>query len=62
MTPEQQEDDIIAAMLNFGAGFVVALARAYIKADADNRERIRTAFPDYWQHYVELAHLAKAQQ
>jgi hypothetical protein len=59
VTPEQQEDDIIAAMLNFGGGFVVALARAYIKADAHNRERIRTAFPEYWQHYVELAQRAR---
>jgi len=49
------DDDTIGAMLQFGGGFVVQLARLYQLADPDNRTRIQAAWPEYWRCYTELA-------
>lgn len=43
--------DVIAAMESFGGSFVRSLAQAFRLADADNRERIKTAFPEVWEKY-----------
>ena len=50
-----RDEDTIGAMLQFGGGFVVQLARLYQSADANNRARIQAAWPEYWQRYTELA-------
>jgi 2-oxo-4-hydroxy-4-carboxy--5-ureidoimidazoline (OHCU) decarboxylase len=39
-------------MQRFGGGFVKALAEAFQRADTENRARIRTAFPEYWDKYA----------
>jgi len=49
------DDDVIYAMLEFGGSFVQALARAYRAADPENRRRIRSTWPEYWQKYSTLA-------
>jgi hypothetical protein len=41
----------IKAMEYFGGSFVQALARAYSVADAENANRIETAFPEYLEEY-----------
>jgi hypothetical protein len=45
----------VDAMIRFGGGFVSALGKAWIRADADNARRLRAAFPEYWQQYQDLA-------
>lgn len=47
--------DTIGAMLQFGGGFIVQLARLYQSTDPGNQQRIRAAWPEYWQKYTELA-------
>lgn len=42
----------IAQMASRGGGFVKALARACMAADADNLNRIKTAFPEVWKFYT----------
>lgn len=39
-------------MDKYGGSFVHALAIAYRCADADNRRRIETAFPEYFEEYA----------
>ena len=45
------EEKTIEAMLRNGGSFVKALAGAYRLADGVNRDRLRTAFSDYWAYY-----------
>lgn len=45
----------IAQMASYGGGFVKALARACMAADADNLSRIKTAFPEVWEFYTAAA-------
>ena len=42
-------------MMKYGGGFVRALGKALVKADYHNTQRIRTAFPDYWKQYMDMA-------
>jgi hypothetical protein len=42
-------------MENLGGGFASALARAYFRADSDNRARILGAFPDLFEKYRRIA-------
>lgn len=41
----------IDAMEKWGGSFVAALGRAARRADPDNLERIKKAFPEYWADY-----------
>jgi len=49
------EFHVLTAMQYHGGAFVKALADAWFHADADNRARLRAAFPDIWDRYAELA-------
>lgn len=44
----------LKAMSKYGGGFVKALAQAAHQADANNRERIKNAFPEYWKEYTRI--------
>ena len=47
------EKDIIQEnMQRFGGSFVQALGVALTKADSFNTARIKNAFPDYWEEYL----------
>lgn len=46
---------VIEAMERYGGSFVVALAQAARRADSTNLERIKLAFPEYWQQYMQMA-------
>ncbi len=39
-------------MQKFGGSFVQALGVALSKADSNNTHRIKNAFPDYWEEYL----------
>ena len=39
------------AMIRMGGGFVKALGHLYRKADVENQNKLRTAFPEYWKEY-----------
>ena len=54
MTYEEQAR-VGNAMVSRGGSFVAALGAALLKADTDNRERIKAAFPEYWETYTEIA-------
>lgn len=45
----------IEAMERYGGSFVVALAQAARRADKNNLQRIKDAFPEYWQQYTQMA-------
>jgi hypothetical protein len=45
--------EIVQAMERFGGHFVKALAVCCHRADADNFNRIRAAFPELWAEYAE---------
>lgn len=53
--------EIVDAMIQFGGGFVQALGRLFYLADAQNQDRLKKAFPEYWAKYKDLATL-KAQK
>ncbi len=46
---------IATAMITDGGSFVSALGRALVHADDRNTQRIREAFPDYWEKYEAMA-------
>jgi len=48
-----QDAKTIEAMIAHGGSFVRALGLAALRADSDNLERIKTAFPEYWKKYLE---------
>lgn len=43
---------VIENMQKYGGGFVKALAECYIRADIENYHRLREAFPEYWETYL----------
>jgi len=43
---------VAQAMQNYGGGFICALGLALMKADAVNRQKVKDAFPEYWQEYL----------
>lgn len=43
------------AMQRRGGSFVQYLGRALAAADLENRERIKEAFPEYWEQYRAMA-------
>ena len=45
---------VISAMRLFGGSFVHALATAASKADPDNLEKIKAAWPELWERYGKL--------
>ena len=46
---------VIRCMVSHGGSFVSALGEAAKRADNDNLNRIKTAFPEYWQLYSRFA-------
>lgn len=49
--------EIAIVMKEMGGSFASALGDCYLKADAVNRERLKAAFPEKWDEYLELAKL-----
>ena len=38
----------------YGGRFILALSEALIRADKDNVQRIKDAFPEYWEKYLNM--------
>ena len=52
---------ILSVMSIYGGSFVQALAEAALRADPENLERLKNAFPEYWDEYKKMAeHLRRA--
>ena len=49
------EMETIAAMEKYGGGFASAIARSAQRADQSNYARLKSAFPDLWEEYAEMA-------
>jgi hypothetical protein len=47
--------DITDAMIIYGGSFVQALGRLFRLADPENQRKLKTAFPDYFVEYHQLA-------
>jgi hypothetical protein len=45
----------LEAMEKYGGSFVKALAEAYLRADAENRARLKAAFPEIFDRYRHIA-------
>ena len=52
--------EIAIVMKEMGGSFASALGDAFLKADAENRARVKAAFPDLFEQYLELAQIRKA--
>lgn len=46
---------VIEAMERYGGSFVKALAEAFHRADANNFERLKATFFEYWHQYESIA-------
>ncbi len=55
------DHEIAHAMLTYGGSFVQALGRAFLAADAENRETLRNAYPELVMEYGRIAQM-KAEQ
>lgn len=58
-TPEQMREGnrnywTIEAMARYGGSFVKALAECARRADRENLEKIKAAWPQYWADYLEI--------
>jgi hypothetical protein len=50
-----QDLKTVEAMEKYGGSFVVALAQAMRRADRTNLDKLKTAFPEYWTQYTQMA-------
>lgn len=50
--------DVANAMIKYGGSFIEALGRALLIADNDNAQRIKEAFPEYWEAHEVLSKMA----
>lgn len=53
LTREEHDERITVAesMEAHGGGFVKTLAKCIYQADPDNLDKIKAAFPEYWEKY-----------
>lgn len=58
MHTQLDEQHILEAMDRFGGSFASALAAAARAADIINYNKLRRAFPEYWERFAELSDAA----
>ena len=51
--------EVVESMKSHGGSFARALADAFTKADPENYQKLKDAFPDLWEDYVEIAECIK---
>lgn len=56
---KEEDLEVIRAMRVHGGAFVSALGEAAGNADEKNLQRIKEAFPEYWERYAFLANIHK---
>ena len=54
--------EIVEAMRRYGGSFVQALAVCVQRADPENLQRLKAAFPELWAEYQALAEAAATAQ
>lgn len=54
LVPELEKYRVAANMQNLGGSFVQSLGDTLWRADLNNALKIKRAFPEYWQQYLEL--------
>ena len=47
-----QECQVVDKMEKYGGSFVKALAAAFWRADRNNFDKLKNAFPEYWDEYL----------
>jgi len=47
--------DVAEAMIKYGGSFVSSLGKALRQADHININKIKSAFPEYWKQYSDMA-------
>lgn len=52
---EVTDHQIVWAMQECGGSFVSLLGKLFLKADSDNQARIKSAWPEYWKRYADIA-------
>lgn len=62
MTAIDDDYEIAQMMRRYGGSFVHKLADCFLAADGINRQRVKAAFPDYWQAYRQMAEKERAVQ
>ena len=50
----EEEFEIAEKMEKFGGSFVKQLAICFFRADRDNINRLKNAFPEYWEQYKKM--------
>lgn len=55
MRTRDEDLKVIEAMKTYGGSFASALAGAASRADANNLQKIKDAFPELWARYTEMA-------
>jgi len=50
----EKEIETVDKMSKFGGSFVQALSEAFYHADDDNFQKLKDAFPEYWEKYYNM--------
>lgn len=50
----EQEIKVVETMEKYGGSFVKALAQCFYRADRNNINKLKEAFPEYWGQYEEM--------
>ena len=50
---EEEKYFVSRGMAEFGGSFIASLGQALDHADLENAEKIKTAWPEYWEEYKE---------
>lgn len=50
----EDEIEVVSAMERYGGSFVKALANCFFLADRENIDRLKKAFPEYWERYATM--------
>jgi hypothetical protein len=48
----EEQCEVAEAMMEYGGSFVKSLGKALKLADPSNCEKIKIAFPEYWEKYL----------
>ena len=61
MIDRDEKVDVQLAMRAHGGSFVKSLGEALTHADHINAQKIKNAFPEYWEEYKEMAKLNRGE-
>jgi len=54
-----EQNKVVRAMIRWSGGFVSTLGLALMKADPNNAQKIKDAFPEYCTEYLKRSKLLK---